>query len=1235
MTRSFLSSLLFLLCLSAFSQATYTSAQFAAAGDSFLVSSARMDSVGSTDFSLTGTSYTWNYSRLVPQSQSMDRYLSAQTTGYKVSYTSSCVAGGGSVSACNSSWNALVNLGHQELDSLKVGSFKFSNVDALYYKSTSTLPINIVGMTFGLSGVNFPLTFRYTRPDTVYRWPMAYANQDSCLSSYAIDLTSLGINFVYKVSTLRVNTVEGWGTLITPYRSYSSVLKLKTLQYSYDTLFYNTSVIPVPATTSVQYSWFDPGYKRAVLVANGNIAAGATVYTTIEYMDTVRCLDPKAQFTPDPLVPYLNQGTQTAAVSFNNSSDNANQYSWDFGDTANAATDTSHLANPSHTYTASGVYLVRLIACNGVCSPLRCDTFTEPVTILDSTNTQASYTYTPLQPCIGDTVRFTNTSLNANNYHWDFGDNSTSVLRNPRKAYSAAGTYTIQLIASGSVRSDTSYQTITVSTTPVATITAGGALTQCQGDSVVLTAGGGDYYRWSTGSVYSAITVRTSGTYTVTAYNNCGNAASQPVVVTFATAVAPAISVTDSPSNVLCTGSSVTFHSTVTNGGTTPSYQWKKNNTTVATTASYTYTPANNDSIWCILTSSAACATSTTATSSAIHLTVKPNSSTSVSQSICAGSSYTFYGHTLTSAGTYHDTLTSANGCDSIITLTLTVKPNSTASVSQSICAGSSYTFYGHVLTTAGTYHDTLTSANGCDSIITLTLTVKPSSTASVSQSICAGSSYTFYGHTLTSAGTYHDTLTSANGCDSIITLTLTVKPNSTASVSQSICAGSSYTFYGHVLTSAGTYHDTLTSANGCDSIITLTLTVKPNSTASVSQSICAGSSYTFYGHVLTSAGTYRDTLTSANGCDSIITLTLTVKPNYTASVSQSICAGSSYTFYGHMLTAAGTYHDTLTSANGCDSIITLTLTVKPNSTASVSQSICAGSSYTFYGHVLTTAGTYHDTLTSANGCDSIITLTLTVKPNSTSTQTISLCQGSSYVVNGHTITTSGTYYDTLASAQGCDSFVTYYLNFVTTLHVAQTVSICQGSAYTFGGQVLTMAGTYSDTAASTNGCDSITTLTLVIRPLPIPAIHQSGVDTLYTGTFASYTWLYDSAVAGNAQAIMAGSDGDYRVLVTDSTGCSDTSAVYHYIRTGISMVAGGDIRIYPNPVGDILYISLPGGYTTVTLHMTDGYGQQILHVVTASRELSADMRSLVAGVYTLTLSDQRGALSIQKVVKY
>jgi energy-converting hydrogenase Eha subunit C len=185
---------------------------------------------------------------------------------------------------------------------------------------------------------------------------------------------------------------------------------------------------------------------------------------------------------------------------------------------------------------------------------------------------------------------------------------------------------------------------------------------------------------------------------------------------------------------------------------------------------------------------------------------------------------------------------------------------------------------------------------------------------------------------------------------------------------------------------------------------------------------MCEALPYLWNGISITAAGTYKDTLVSATGCDSIATLNLTVSAAVTSTTNTTICAKAlPYLWNGISITTAGTYKDTLVSATGCDSVTTLILVVNPVVTSTTNTTICAKAlPYLWNGISITTAGTYKDTLISSKGCDSIATLNLTVSAAVTSTTNTTICaKALPYLWNGISITAAGTYKDTLISSKG------------------------------------------------------------------------------------------------------------------------------------------------------------------------------------------------------------------------
>jgi len=515
---------------------------------------------------------------------------------------------------------------------------------------------------------------------------------------------------------------------------------------------------------------------------------------------------------------------------------------------------------------------------------------------------------------------------------------------------------------------------------------------------------------------------------------------------------------------------------------------------------------------------------------------------TDVAATICQSKNY--FGHTAT--GTFIDTLPSTiNGCDSIRTLHLTVKPTSATTINAAICAGQNYA--GHIAT--GTYVDIYPAINGCDSTRTLNLVVKPVFATSVTASICQGQSY--FGHTL--SGTYSDVYSAINGCDSTRVLLLIVKPVANTNIVAAICNGQNYA--GHA--TSGTYVDTYTAVNGCDSIRTLQLTVNPVFNTTVTAAVCQGQNYA--GHIL--AGTYVDIYSASNGCDSTRTLYLTVNPVKFTTVTTAICQGQNYA--GH--TSSGTYTDVYKTTLGCDSTRTLQLTVKPVVSTTITAIICEDESYA--GH--TASGIFVDIYTAVNGCDSTRTLKLTVNKKSYVTINKIICKGEAYMAGGSLQTTTGTYSDSLLNYLNCDSIITTNLTvsfsqpdlgkdrgicFGTTLFLTPgnfTTYLWQDGSINNSYPAIA-TGQYWVTVTNQFGCKASDTMNIIeIDTLPVnflPAdssLCRGNTISINMVGYSKYLWSTGSTVS----FIDIKKPGTYKLLITDNNGCLgyDSLNIFYY----------------------------------------------------------------------------------------
>ena len=607
-----------------------------------------------------------------------------------------------------------------------------------------------------------------------------------------------------------------------------------------------------------------------------------------------------------------------------------------------------------------------------------------------------------------------------------------------------------------------------------------------------------------------------------------------------------------------------------------------------------------------------------------LHLTINPTDSAEFTESACG--SYVWNGIPYTETGDYVQTFTNTNGCDSIVTLHLTI--NQPTTFTEVIDTCESFTWIDGITYTASTNEPTFTiedgNANDCDSIVTLHLTIHHGTHNTYSASACE--SYSWHGTTYTTSGACTYEYTNADGCPSVDTLHLTINNPVHTAIYVTECE--SYTWTGgtgDTYTASGTYLNPHQDANGCTQVDTLHLIIYSPSTENLEATICAselpyhyvnGDIDTTFDIGTATLSTFNFQLLTSNDCDSIVTLHLTINnPVHTA---QTVTACETYTWTagdGETYTANGDYTYSHEDVNGCTQVDTLHLTINHPTTGIDEQVACE--SYTWIDGNTYTASTNTPTvtLTNAVGCDSIVTLHLTVNHPAHKDTVVTACE--SFTWHGAAYTTSGIYTYAHQDEHYCWQVDTLHLTILPAYNTPIEETICQNQLpfRYINGQIDTTfeLGTPSRQTVffvlpASNEIDSVIALTLIVNPTPTPIIvgdtvlcqGQSTTLTVY-GT-DSYLWSNNAT----GSSISVGEGGLYEVTATSTENCIATASVTVTVNPLPSVVIGGDTAF------------CDGSNTTLTASGASTY-------IWNTTETTADIEVTRAGTYIVTGTDING----------
>ncbi|TDD94458.1 beta strand repeat-containing protein, partial [Flavobacterium cellulosilyticum] len=758
--------------------------------------------------------------------------------------------------------------------------------------------------------------------------------------------------------------------------------------------------------------------------------------------------------------------------------------------------------------------------------------------------------------CSGTNVTFTATPTNGGTtpaYQWKINGNNVgtnsatyaSTTLSNNDVITAVITSNATPCATGSPATSSPITMTVNPNLPVSVSVGASATTICSGTNVTFTAtptngGSTPTYQWklngsnvgSNNTTYASTNLSNNDVVTVVLTSNAtpcatGNpATSSPITMTVNPNLPVSVSVGASATTI-CSGTNVTFTATPTNGGSTPSYQWKlngsnvgSNNTTYAST-----TLSNNDVVTVVLTSNATpCATGNPATSSPITMTVNPNIPVSVSvgastTTICPGTNVTFTA-TPTNGGTTPVYQWKINGSN--------VGTNSTTYASTTLSNND-------VVTAVITSNATPCATGNPATSSPITMTVNPNLPVSVSvgasaTTICSGTNVTFTA-TPTNGGstpTYQWKLNGSNvGSNNTTYASTTLSNNDVVTVvltsNATPCAtGNPATSSPITLTVNPNAAISLTSAAGTNNqtrciniaIANITYAVSGGGTGAGVSGLPLGVTGTFSGSTFTISGTpsvagiFNYTVTTTGNCSqTTATGTITVNPNAAitltsapATTLQNICRLSAITNITYNVTGASTIN-----AAGLPSGV---------------NAVLSGGIVTISG-TPAAAGTYNYTINTTGPC-----------VNTSASGTIVVWNGNPSGWNGSSsITISNNSIcppaaNITISAPNGASNVQYYKWILPTGwsiisgDLTSSISVSVTTAAQTGNQVVTVQAVNScgnigiSSPASGNKAISVDTFTgVTVTPIPQSVCSGSSISVIgtLTGNATSGTWTAPS----------------------------------------------------------------------------------------------------------------------------
>jgi hypothetical protein len=263
----FISSLIISLLISAslYSQIVITADDMPVPGDTIRKSFTTF--LVGIDYQQAGPDQTWLFDELTVISQMVDTFMSVDETPtiYQLFFNNQWIY---------PDYNATVSQKLAQFSAIP----ELTVSDTYLFIKNEDDEYREVGYGAAIEGIQIPIQLQEI--DTIYRFPLEFGNIDSAHSLLEVDIPDLGY---LMQSKFRKNTVDGWGTLITPYGEFQT-LRVKTEIIEYDSLYSDSLGFGMPVTRNIiEYKWLANGYHQPILLVSEE-----PFLVTATYIDSVR-----------------------------------------------------------------------------------------------------------------------------------------------------------------------------------------------------------------------------------------------------------------------------------------------------------------------------------------------------------------------------------------------------------------------------------------------------------------------------------------------------------------------------------------------------------------------------------------------------------------------------------------------------------------------------------------------------------------------------------------------------------------------------------------------------------------------------------------------------------------------------------------------------------------------------------------------------------------------------------